>query len=104
MEVTADKGLLLKSISPASLNLPSRNKVKTCGTDVETGQPLEHPGTLHFRHRSASDFIVDISNLRYFHTIVSIYLLCARQKARTTECPLFVGITRPNNLYVGSIL
>ena len=65
MEVTADRGLLLKSISPASFNLPSKNKEKTCGTGVETGQPLEHPGTLHFRHRSASDFIVDIEILHY---------------------------------------
>ncbi len=60
MEVTADRGLLLKSISPASLNLPSKNKVRTCGTGVETGHPLEHPGTLHLRHRWASDFMVDM--------------------------------------------
>ncbi len=75
MEVMADKGLLLKSISPASFNLPSKNKLRTCGTGVETGQPLEHPGTLHFRHRLASDFIVDIYILRYFVSCEFIFFL-----------------------------
>ena len=60
IEVTADNELLLKSTSPACFNLPSKNKVRTCGMGVETGQPLEHPGTLHLRHLSASDFNVDI--------------------------------------------
>ncbi len=62
MDVTADRGLLLKSISPASFNLPSKNIIITCGIGVETGQPLAHPGTLHFRHLWASDFMVDMQS------------------------------------------
>lgn len=76
MEVTAERGLLLKSISPASLNLPFKNKVKTCGMEVEMGQPFEQPGTLHFIHRSASDLMV----IYYFH-----YLLLAGPDTQDTD-------------------
>jgi hypothetical protein len=66
IEVTADKGLLLNKISPASRSLPSKNRFVTWGIGVETGHPLAQDGTLHFRQRCASDFKVDMSKTRLF--------------------------------------
>ncbi|MNI65421.1 hypothetical protein D3C73_1209300 [compost metagenome] len=54
MEHITERGLLLKSFSPASIILPSKSMPTTSLNGVLTGQPSLQKGLLHCRHLLAS--------------------------------------------------